>query len=294
MNSLKLKKERKMKGLSIVEVLLVFILSYLFGWLFLTDLIRAEIAVLGWSYISGALLIFIPSIILLLTKRDFEHYGFTLKEWRYNLSVGMNCYLIRLVPLSLLLLLLYFHVNYTGIVGGLILAAGEIPAIFLLLLMLKRVSKEKKSAFIDSLILVFLLLLPILVGFYLKRLTLNLVSTVIWQFIFSGFGEEIRYRGYYQSRINEEFGRPYSFLGVNFGIGLIISSLLFAVAHVLNPFNPFRGSLDLAWGWGVWTFFAGLFFGFVREKTGSIVAVGIAHGLPDAVGEAFAQLFSLM
>jgi membrane protease YdiL (CAAX protease family) len=113
---------------------------------------------------------------------------------------------------------------------------------------------------------------------------------VIWQFVFSGFGEEILYRGYFQSRINEEFGRPYSFLGANFGIGLVISSLLFATAHVLNPFNPFKGSYDLAWGWGLWTFFAGLFFGLMREKTGSIIASGIAHGLPEAFGDAIAQL----
>ncbi|MCL5318762.1 MAG: CPBP family intramembrane metalloprotease [Thaumarchaeota archaeon] len=283
-----------MKGLAVVEVFSVFILSYLFGWLFLTDLVRAEIAILGWSYIGGILLILIPVIILLLAKRDFGRYGFTLKEWRYNLSVGMSCYLIRLIPFSLLLLLFYLHISYMGIVGGLVLAVGEIPAIFLILLTLRRSPDEKKSALTDGLILVFLLFLPILVGLYLNKLTPNVVSTVIWQFFFSGFGEEIRYRGYYQSRINEEFGRPYSFLGVNFGIGLILASLLFAIAHVLNPFNPFKGSFDLAWGWGLWTFFAGLFFGFVREKTGSIIAAGIAHGLPDAVGEAFARLFSLM
>jgi membrane protease YdiL (CAAX protease family) len=125
-------------------------------------------------------------------------------------------------------------------------------------------------------------------------LTSKVVSTVIWQFIFSGFGEEILYRGYFQSRINEEFGRPHSFLGVNFGIGLIIASLLFAMAHVLNPFNPFKGSFDLFWGWGLWTSFGGLFFGFIREKTGSILAAGIAHGLPDAFGEAIAQLSSFL
>ncbi|MCL4435195.1 MAG: CPBP family intramembrane metalloprotease [Thaumarchaeota archaeon] len=257
---------------------------------------RSEIAILGWSYIGGILLILIPVIILLLAKRDFGHYGFSLKEWKYNLSVGMSCYLIRLIPFSLLLLLFYLHISYMGLVGGLVLAVGETLAILLLLLTLRRShwEKEKKSALKDGLILVFLLFLPILVGLYLNKLTPIVVSTVIWQFFFSGFGEEIRYRGYYQSRINEEFGRPYSFLGVNFGIGLILSSLLFAIAHVFNPFNPFKGNFDLAWGWGLWTFFAGLFFGFVREKTGSIIAAGIAHGLPDAVGEAFAKLFSLM
>jgi membrane protease YdiL (CAAX protease family) len=35
----------------------------------------------------------------------------------------------------------------------------------------------------------------------------------------------------------------------------------------------------------------GLFFGVIREKTGSLVAPGIAHGLPDAVGEALMKIF---
>lgn len=282
-----------MKGKSIAEVLLVFILNYLLVWL-LTDVIKAEIAVLGWSYIAGILLILIPVIIILITKRDFGHYGFTLKEWRYNLNIGMKCFLIGMIPGFSLVFLSSAHISYAGIIGGLILAAVEIPTILLLLLMLRRSPTEKLPTFRDGLILVFLLIIPILLGLGLNKLTSKVVSTVIWQFVFSGFGEEIMYRGYYQSRINEEFGRPYNFLGVNFGIGLIISSLLFAMAHILNPFNPFKGSFEFAWGWGLWTFFAGLFFGFIREKTGSILAAGIAHGLPEAFGDAIAQLSSFM
>lgn len=140
--------------------------------------------------------------------------------------------------------------------------------------------------------LIALLLVPILVGLYTKRLTFVVISTVVWQFIFSGFGEEILYRGYFQSRINEEFGHPFSFLGVNFGIGVIISSFLFSLAHVLNPFDPFAAKFELDWWWGLSSFVAGLTFGLVREKTGSIISSGIAHGLPDAVGEPFAFMFS--
>lgn len=193
------------------------------------------------------------------------------------------------------MLLFNFHISYTGIIGGLVLAVGEILAIFLILLTLRRrLSDEKRSSFnFDLLILIFLLLLPILVGLYLRRLTPKVVSTVIWQFFFSGFGEEIRYRGYYQYRINDEFGRPYNFLGVSFGIGLIVSSLLFAIAHVFNPFNLFRGSFNLAWGVGFMDILRGTVLWVVREKTGSLVAAGIAHGLPDAVGESFARLLFL-
>jgi len=187
-------------------------------------------------------------------------------------------------------------------VGSVVSAAGYIIAIYLILLILRRREKLKEpndsakkqpATTLNLVFLVGLLFLPILLGLYLNRLTLQVISTVIWQFFFSGFGEELLYRGYIQSRINQEFGRPYKVLGINFGIGLLITSLLFSSAHVLNPFNPFAGRFELAWWWGFSSFFAGLFFGLVREKTGSIVAAGIAHGLPDAVGEASALLFNI-
>jgi membrane protease YdiL (CAAX protease family) len=38
----------------------------------------------------------------------------------------------------------------------------------------------------------------------------------------------------------------------------------------------------------------GLFFGVIREKTGTLLAPGIAHGLPDAVGEALLKIFDWM
>jgi membrane protease YdiL (CAAX protease family) len=37
-----------------------------------------------------------------------------------------------------------------------------------------------------------------------------------------------------------------------------------------------------------------LLFGVLREKTGSLLAPGLAHGLPDAVGEALVKVFGLM
>lgn len=126
--------------------------------------------------------------------------------------------------------------------------------------------------------------IPILGNWVSGNLVLNpqyehfIASTLIFQFFFSGFGEELFFRGYLQSRLNETFGRPFHLWGINFGVGLIITSLLFAFAHVLNPFNPFRGVFALDWGWGLRVLPVGLLFGLVREKTGSIVAAGIIHG----------------
>jgi membrane protease YdiL (CAAX protease family) len=175
--------------------------------------------------------------------------------------------------------------------GALILAATALVEIVLILAILRRREGRTARALPNLLILAALLLLPIAVGLALGRLTRNVVSTVAWQFVFSGFGEEILYRGYVQSRVNQEFGRPYQFMGARFGPGLFVAAFIFGLSHVLNTFNPFTGSYELAWWWGLWTLFGGLFFGLVREKTGSLLAPGVAHGLPDAVGESFATLF---
>lgn len=93
------------------------------------------------------------------------------------------------------------------------------------------------------------------------------------------------YRGYFQSRINQAFGRPYQVFGIQFGPGLLVAALLFGLMHAFNGFNPAIGLGSMYWGWALWTFFGGLFGGIIREKTGTLLAPGIAHGLPDALGE---------
>ena len=45
----------------------------------------------------------------------------------------------------------------------------------------------------------------------------KLVAKLVYTFIFVALGEEILFRGYIQSRVNEAFGRPYIFFGVNWG-----------------------------------------------------------------------------
>jgi membrane protease YdiL (CAAX protease family) len=108
-----------------------------------------------------------------------------------------------------------------------------------------------------------------------------IASTAIFQLFFVGFGEEILFRGYMQTRLNEDFGKPWRFMDESFGPGLLISSALFGILHLFNTFNPFTGSYDLAVWWAINSSFAGLLFGFVREKTGTVLSPSLAHGLID-------------
>lgn len=135
------------------------------------------------------------------------------------------------------------------------------------------------------------LLLPIFIALVMKKLSVVIVSTIVWQFLLSGFGEEFAFRGYMQSRLNQAFGRPYHFWGIQFGAGLVIASLLFGLLHAFNSYDPTVGFTSLGWGSAIGSAIAGLFLGIIREKTGTLLAPSIAHGLPDALGEPMMKIF---
>jgi membrane protease YdiL (CAAX protease family) len=104
--------------------------------------------------------------------------------------------------------------------------------------------------------------------------------------VFVGFGEEMLYRGYMQTRLNEAFGKPYSFFGVAFGWGAVLTALLFGLTHIGILRWILGLSTEATLAWGFWTTFGGLVFGFVREKSGSVLAPALLHGLPQAIATA--------
>jgi membrane protease YdiL (CAAX protease family) len=175
-----------------------------------------------------------------------------------------------------------------------VFAAGEIVATLLLVwfLMCQRRWLLRIPAPISLLILIGLLSMPLAAAWYASRPFLPVVLTVLWLFLGAGFGEEIFFRGYMQSRVDQAFGRPWHFLGVDFGAGLIVSALLFGFIHVLNTVDYFTGRWDFAWWWGLPNFVSGLFYGCLRQKTGSIVAGGVHHGLADVMASVPALLSS--
>jgi len=92
------------------------------------------------------------------------------------------------------------------------------------------------------------------------------------------FPEEYFYRGYLQTRLHQRFGtdpneKPGRFLG--FSKANWITSALFAVGHVLVPI---AGTIDPA---RAAVFFPSLLFGWLKDRTGSIVAPTILHGLAN-------------
>jgi membrane protease YdiL (CAAX protease family) len=101
----------------------------------------------------------------------------------------------------------------------------------------------------------------------------SVIVAIIYFYLFVALSEETLFRGYIQSRLNSVFGRPKRFLGVNWGWGLIISSVFFGLWHL-----GWKSGM-LEWPHVLWTMFAGLIFGFVREKSESVIAPALLHGI---------------
>lgn len=286
-----------MKGKSLLEVGLVFLATQVLTWILKPlPFFKDEIALLGWSYTGGLISMVITLLIIYFSRADFKECGFTREGWKFSLDIGLTAWLVWVVPIAAIL---FLQLSYMDLFGSLIITGFVFLAILLILLITKNKDREdfeegKYNTPFNVLFLTTLLLVPIFLGVYLQKspnTMLIVISTVIWQFIFSGFGEEFRYRGYYQPRVNKEFGTPYKILNVDFGLGLFVGAAFFGLSHVFNPFSPFEGVFELSWGWGLWTFAAGLFFGILKEKTKNIIAPGVAHG-SDAFGEALAILFT--
>jgi hypothetical protein len=99
------------------------------------------------------------------------------------------------------------------------------------------------------------------------RLPVHPITLVAYQIFFVAIPEEFFYRGYLQTRLNEIFERRFLIAGIPFGHGLWISALLFAFGHSL---------VEPHW-WHFATFFPGLLFGLLRERTGGVTAGAFCH-----------------
>lgn len=100
------------------------------------------------------------------------------------------------------------------------------------------------------------------------------LSMILYYIFIVGFGEELLFRGYFQSAFNRFFGKPFQLQNVDFGWGLIVSAVLFGLMHSLVVVPP-------NWPWALFTFVIGLTLGYLREKDGSVLAAILLHAMLD-------------
>ncbi len=91
-----------------------------------------------------------------------------------------------------------------------------------------------------------------------------LLRMLLYMTIFVGIGEELLFRGIVQSKLAAQFGARW---------GLVIASIMFGVMHLTWRSVPELG----------FTFAAGLAFGYLYQRTGSLTASIAAHGIGNTV-----------
>jgi hypothetical protein len=91
------------------------------------------------------------------------------------------------------------------------------------------------------------------------------------QLILVAIPEEWFYRGYLQQRLDEAMKPRWKVLGVMMGPGWLVSSVMFALGHLVLDARPERLAV----------FFPSLLFGWMRARTGSILAPSLFHALSN-------------
>jgi len=279
-------KHRKLPPLKIIyaltEVVCVLGFILLSGWGLRAiksaiNLRALQIQFFGEPIIAKAVFfILFPLIIIKLKGEKPGEYGINFNNLSYHLKIGLKSLVVILPTCGAYPLVTALGMSYKDWGGALILSFSNLVALVLVALFLrKKPTSQEQPASAHRILFFFLIFIALAI---LSVVTLPLgkqVSGFTFGLFTTGFGEEILCRGYIQSRLNRAFGRPFSFCGVRWGFGVITAAILFGAMHF------FHGTGTL-W-WGLWTIFGGLVFGFLREKTGSIVAPAIAHGIPTAI-----------
>ncbi|MGI5864301.1 MAG: myxosortase MrtX [Myxococcales bacterium] len=102
------------------------------------------------------------------------------------------------------------------------------------------------------------------------RLPDRFLAHIVDQFLVVALPEELFYRGYMQARLRDAWPGGKRFLGAQLGAAFWVTQVLFAVGH-LGEFHV----------WRLGVFFPALLFGWLREKSGSIVPGTIFHALSN-------------
>jgi len=101
------------------------------------------------------------------------------------------------------------------------------------------------------------------------------LENMLFQLTMPSIVEEIVYRGIMLGLLNQVFARNFKMGTVQFGMGLVITSLLFGMWHGLSLGDDF--SVSFALPSFLITGALGFFLGLVRERTGSILYPTILH-----------------
>jgi membrane protease YdiL (CAAX protease family) len=117
-------------------------------------------------------------------------------------------------------------------------------------------------------------------GFSLK-LPAGFALLALSQVLVVALPEEVFFRGYLMSRLEERWPSRHRFLGASVGLPLLVSSLLFGLGHFLVDFQPARLAVMVP----------ALVFGWMRQRTGSLAPAAVFHALCNLFSDVLHESF---
>ena len=107
------------------------------------------------------------------------------------------------------------------------------------------------------------------------------LEAVLAQVLGIAMPEEMFYRGYVQTALDDAGRRKFRVLGADVGVGLVLGSAIFALGHVATTGHLARLSV----------FFPSLVFGWLRARTGGIGASVSFHAACNIVSAYLTQAY---
>ncbi|MEM2589815.1 MAG: CPBP family intramembrane glutamic endopeptidase [Zestosphaera sp.] len=116
---------------------------------------------------------------------------------------------------------------------------------------------------------------------------LSVILNVIFYMVFVGLVEEAYFRGYVQSRLNEVFEKRWRRLvfktwRVDYGVSLLLTSVIFALIHIVNYWNPITSRWEPVWWMPIHIlggFAFGCLAGAIREASDIYVSASLHGGI---------------
>ena len=252
----------KTKILSIIEVSIVFIIMIcLFRFVNSFPLAQKITISFNGLLFPGYAALLITSFFLYIFRTKRQRQSPFSQKLNYQLEItayGFFPFFILSVLLS--------RIDWTHLIGAILISIVEIGLLIWFAWMVRNKPSWQNSGVICS-----FLLFP--VASQISSKFPSVIIAIVYFYLLVALSEEILFRGYIQSRLNSVFDRPNRFFGISWGFGLVISSVFFGLWHL----GLKSGTLE--WPHVLWTVFAGLILGFVREKSESIIAPAILHGI---------------
>lgn len=124
--------------------------------------------------------------------------------------------------------------------------------------------------------------------------TKNVLGSLGFQLLLSGPSEEISFRALPITMIICVLGRGkvVKIAKLNIPFEILISALLFSIAHISWTINPF--SMDFNWFQLMYAFILGIIYGVVYKKSSSIIYPMIMHSISNVLMVGIGYIFAVM